>query len=365
MILGLDLICTYSKSGSRTYIENFLNQILNKNTKKMIIFISKDFFKKKYYQNKKIKFIIKPSLFSIGIFRLIWTQFLLPVELKLYKIDKLFCPLNICPLILKFSKIKTVLVLHSNLPWFYFKEMPGNFIKKILIKKIMEYSIKFCDTLIVNSYSAKREIKKILSIKKKINVVYLGSNHIKNSKNNFKKIKNFNYKNNYFLSIVSCARYHNILNILKAYKQILLQENDLKYVLIMQILDKNYYKEILKFIKKNFKKDQVTILKNLSPGEIKGLHLHANFYIFSSYCEVFGLTTLEAMSLKNPVLVSDKSALKEINGDSALYFDPDNIGNIVFSFEKIIRNLKLKNILIKKGLKNINGKRLITKLLKF
>ena len=49
-----------------------------------------------------------------------------------------------------------------------------------------------------------------------------------------------------------------------------------------------------------------------------------NVYIFSSYCEVFGLTSLEAMKNKTPVLISKCSAIPEINGKAALYFNPKN-----------------------------------------
>ena len=54
------------------------------------------------------------------------------------------------------------------------------------------------------------------------------------------------------------------------------------------------------------------------------LYKNAKFYIFSSYCEVFGLTSLEAMSQGCPVIISNKSALREVNSHAATYFDPDN-----------------------------------------
>ena len=59
---------------------------------------------------------------------------------------------------LKYFKIKTILALHSNLPWVYFNLMPGNIVRNFFTKKIMEISIKNCETLIVNSYFAKNEI---------------------------------------------------------------------------------------------------------------------------------------------------------------------------------------------------------------
>ncbi len=96
----------------------------------------------------------------------------------------------------------------------------------------------------------------------------------------------------------------------------------------MQILDKNYYREIKNFIKKNFSNEEIIILSNLENKSLIDFYKNAKFYIFTSYCEVFGFTTLEAMSQNCPVVVSNKSALPEINQNAAEYFDPDNVNQI-------------------------------------
>ena len=59
-------------------------------------------------------------------------QFILPFSLKKKKIDILYSPMNFVPLIIKKFNIKSVLCLHTNLPWIYFEKMPGNIIRKIL-----------------------------------------------------------------------------------------------------------------------------------------------------------------------------------------------------------------------------------------
>ena len=87
----------------------------------------------------------------------------------------------------------------------------------------MEYSIYSCDILIVNSFYAKQEIIKILKIKeKKIKVVYLGIDKtLRLANDRLSLIENFQYDKRYILSVISCVRYHNIINILKAYKNLI------------------------------------------------------------------------------------------------------------------------------------------------
>ena len=56
------------------------------------------------------------------------------------------------------------------------------------------------------------------------------------------------------------------------------------------------------------------------------------------------------MSQKCPVIISNKSALKEINNNSALYFDPDKIDEIEYLISKTLKIKNLRKKLIKKGL---------------
>ena len=204
----------------------------------------------------------------------------------------------------------------------------------------MELSIKACDKLIVDSNFAKKEIIELLKIKKeKVFTVYLGvDKKFLRNENNDQYLKNFNYKN-YIISVLSCVRYHNIIKLLEGFKLLKVEKNlDLKFVLVLQILDKNYYNEIIKFVEKNFQKDEIIFLHNLNSNYLINLYKNANLFIFSSYCEVFGLTSLEAMSQGCPVLISNRSALPEINSDVVDYFDPDNEEEIKNCLYKILND---------------------------
>ena len=165
--------------------------------------------------------------------------------------------------------------------------------------------------------------------------------------NEFKN--NFEYKN-YILSVLSCVKYHNILNLLEAFKILKEEKNiNLKFVFVLQILDKKFFSIINNFILNNFENNEIIFLHNLDNKYLVNLYRKATFYIFSSYCEVFGLTSLEAMSQGCPVLISNKSALPEINGEAAEYFDPDNENQIKESMHKILSDVNFRNDIITKG----------------
>jgi len=352
MTIAIDMVGTNLESGTRTYNINFCNYLSKKKLKsKIYIFITQNYYKEIKNNNSNIIYILKKNYLSNIIYRFFWMQFILPFELKYLCIKKLYSPMNFSPLILKTLNIKLILCLHSNLPWVLFEKMPGNFLRKTFTKFIMEKSINASDTLITCSNFAKKEITKILKLKKKnIFAINLGVDQkfLNKEKSNY-YLKNFNY-NNYIISVLSCARYHNIINILKAFK--LLKKNDfkkLKLVFILQVLDPKYFLEIKNFIKLNFDKDEIKIFHNLDNKYLINFYRNAKFYIFSSYCEVFGLTSLEAMSQKCPVLISNKSAIPEINEDAVLYFNPNNIIQIKGLMHKLLNNIKLRQKLVNKG----------------
>ena len=59
---------------------------------------------------------------------------------------------------------------------------------------------------------------------------------------------------------------------------------------------------------------------------------------------------MESFSQKCPVLCSDTSSLKEVAGNAAIYFNPNNIQSILNGIEKITSNNTYKNEYIEKGL---------------
>ena len=353
MITAIDMIGTSLGSGTKTYNLNFCENLSKSSLRKKIyIFITKDYFKNlSNIPNEKIKYIVKSNFLNNIFFRILWMQFFLPIELKILKVDQLFSPMNMGPVLLKFFNIKFILALHSNLPWVFFSKMPGNLFRNFLTKYLMEVSVRCCDKLIVDSEFAKKEIINLLNLNKdKVFSVHLGvsQKYLVDEENNF-YIKDFEYKN-YFISVLSCVRYHNIISLLKAFKLFKLEnKSKLKFVFVLQILDKNYFREINNFVEKNFKTNEIIFLNKLDSNYLKNLYKYAKFYIFSSYCEVFGLTSLEAMSQGCPVIISNKSALKEINSDAALYFNPDDENDIKENIKKILFNENLKNETIKKA----------------
>lgn len=334
MKFAIDLVCTSNNSGSKTYNSKFLKYLCStKIDGEIIIYICKGLYtslENELIDNKNIKYEIKSNKLTKPFNRLFWMQFILPFDLKKKKINILYSPLNIIPLLNKFLRIKTILCLHSNLPWVFFEKMPGNYLRNLFTKFLMEASIHLSEKLIVNSDFAKQEIEQKLNLKKsKIKRIYLGLDKDSNNDQNEYYIDNFDYSQNYILSVLSCVKYHNIENLILAFNKLKTNNKiNHKFVIVTQVLDQEYYIVIKRLIKSHNLTDDVIIFKNLDQAYLNKLYRSSKLYLFSSYCEVFGFTSLEAMSNRCNVLISNTSSLPEINSDAADYFDPDNVSEI-------------------------------------
>ena len=256
--------------------------------------------------------------------------------------------------------MRSVLVIHTNLPWLYpeaLNEQPWyyNFLQKLLTN----ISIYRADRIIVDSNTAKRELIDIFpKIYAKTKRVYLGIDQKKFKKSN-KNIQISNriniFKEEYFLTVSSVTRYHCFLELIDAYKKFFEKNHKVpKLLFVSNVISRSYYKEVLQAVKKSGLSANIIFITNLKSGLLPTLYQNSELYIFSSYCEVFGFTNLEAMACGIPVLTSDKSALPEICQDAAMYFDPFDSVDIYEKINFVFNNKKIQRSLIEKGYNQVN-----------
>lgn len=113
--------------------------------------------------------------------------------------------------------------------------------------------------------------------------------------------------------------------------------------------DRNYMR-IVERAKELGLQDRIHVLGFVSAGEKVWLFKNAKLYVFPSLSEGFGIPALEAMAYELPVLASNRTAIPEVCGNAAVYFDPTDKNDIAEKIISTINNEKLKKDLIKKGL---------------
>ena len=114
-------------------------------------------------------------------------------------------------------------------------------------------------------------------------------------------------------------------------------------------------KEIRKVIAGLGLEEWVVFTGYLSQEDIRCLYRLACALVFPSLCEGFGFPILEAMASGLPVAVSRNSALPEVAGEAALYFDGEDPEQIAARIVEILDQAALRAELGEKGRKRAEG----------
>jgi glycosyltransferase involved in cell wall biosynthesis len=89
--------------------------------------------------------------------------------------------------------------------------------------------------------------------------------------------------------------------------------------------------------------------------ELPSLYRGADFFVNPSVWESFSLQIAEAMASGTPLLCSNRSAMPEIAGDAAVFFDPDNREELVRLLRRFVVDADLKSQLRSRGLERVKA----------
>jgi glycosyltransferase involved in cell wall biosynthesis len=82
--------------------------------------------------------------------------------------------------------------------------------------------------------------------------------------------------------------------------------------------------------------ENVSFPAYVDAADLEGLYELADCFVFASINEGFGIPVLEAMRRGVPVACSNASALPEVAGEAALYFDPYSVRAIADALDQLI-----------------------------
>ncbi len=108
------------------------------------------------------------------------------------------------------------------------------------------------------------------------------------------------------------------------------------------------------FIKENNLENRIHFLTG-NDDILVSLYTHASALVYTSLYEGFGFPPVEAMECGCPVLTSPAGSIKEIAGDSAAYFDPNEPEELITQLKKIIDDPELRAELVKKGKQRVTA----------
>lgn len=191
----------------------------------------------------------------------------------------------------------------------YLRHLQGNIDRSEVIVCVSEFSkndlLKYCNVQ-----------------KKKLKVIYNGTNDLVTPQllqKSYKPVKPFLF----CIGVINRKKnYHALLPLLE-------RKNDLELVIAGRIHDNDYHSYLQETARSMNICDRVRIVPDISEQEKSWYFNNCYAFVMPSIAEGFGLPVTEAMSVGKPAFLSCNTALPEIGGDKAFYFNDFSADSMV------------------------------------
>lgn len=237
-------------------------------------------------------------------------------------------------------KAKRVLTVHD-LIYFKFPQLFGN---KNLARTAMAKSILSADLLICVSESTKSDLLSLFPVSdKKVCVIHHGK-----SLGDIIPIQHLDLTEPYLLFVGGRQHYKNFECLLTAYASSKKINTNFKLVCFGGGKLLHNEREVLQRL--GLRPGRLVMLSG-SDQLLAGLYQDAAAFIYPSLYEGFGMPLLEAMELGAPVICSDIAPFKEVAGEAAEYFNPNNSNDLRAKIEYVLFNSLKRQALCMLGAK--------------
>jgi glycosyltransferase involved in cell wall biosynthesis len=251
----------------------------------------------------------------------------------------------------KNKKIPYIVTIHDLI----FKRFPRNYrsIDRKTYNIKYKYAVKHADLTIAISEQTKEDIVEFYNIKPEtIKVIYqtCHENFRKKYSNEAIEIAKTKFKlpKEFILNVGTIETRKNLISIINAMS---VMKIDVPLVVVGK---KTQYMNFLKIQMKkiNFDSKKILFLEDVSIDELPIIYSLSSLFLYPSLFEGFGIPILEALYCKTPVISSKGSCFQEAGGDFSKYIDSENKEEFAFQIEECLTNNKLRESMIKEGLKH-------------
>ena len=240
-------------------------------------------------------------------------------------------------------KIKVILSVHDLN--FMYDPSKSEFKKQRNLRRL-QMLINRADVVICISEYARNDLGFYCDVKNKpVFVIHNGTNTLTKPqllKQSYKPQKPFIFS---LGTIMPKKNFHSLLPLVQ-------DQDHLELVIAGRIDDVGYYQSILDAAEKMGISKKVKLLGPVSESEKSWYFNNCHAFAFPSTAEGFGLPVTEAMSVGKPLFLSDKTALPEIGGDVAFYFENFSAAHMKETFVagmKQYKLFKMEDKIIQKG----------------
>lgn len=217
--------------------------------------------------------------------------------------------------------------------------------KNLAYKIVLRHAVKKAKAIITPSEFTKKDVMSTFNLPAE----KITATHLAPYKDNtaVKDSRALALPEPYILYVGVAYPHKNLDRLLLAWK-IFTEKYGSKYHLVLSGKHNYFYKKLLD----STKSDNIIFTDFLTDADLSAVYDHASLFVFPSLYEGFGMPPLEAMAHGVPVISSHSTCLREILGDAAYYFDPEQPAEIAAAIRTVLTDQTLRNNLLEKA-KNV------------
>lgn len=313
-----------------------------------------------------------------------WTQIRLSYEMLTHRLDILFVPAHVLPVI---HPKKSIVTIHDigfeRQAKLYSSDKIGpagvltsnafNGLVKLFTwgkfqSNILDYhswSTKFAlknakIIIAVSEFTKKEMVEFYQADAEKIKVIYNGFNSrlyrpISDQEKIKQVLSKYDIKTPYIFYVGRLEKKKNTARLVEAYAIMRQKFKDLKHNLVL-IGKAGFGFDEIKYIIEEFNLDENVIITGWIPeADMPYIYSGAALFVFPSLYEGFGIPLLEAMACGTPIAASNIASIPEVVKNSAWLFNPENKENMTEKIAEILLNKQLAGELINRGFKRVKN----------
>ena len=350
----LKIILFFPENVQRADICEVLQKTLNKN---FDVFPSINFFDREFLKFKVLekKYRADRKLFrrSFIMAYLKMCKFL-SKKISLSEIEKDGFDIYFSPIFALKKEIKAkkrYILLYDTTPLMFPEYFSSNIINWF---NILKDSLNRNDQYFSISQSTKKDFLKYCPNinEKQIKVVPLAASEQfrRSSEEDIKKVKEkYRIKNKYIFSLCTLEPRKNLIRSVRTFVDFVKKNNidNMVYVLGGATRD-NFLGKLESELK--LPEKIIQYLGYVPVEDLAALYSGAEWFVYTSQYEGFGLPPLEAMSCGCPVITSNNSSLPEVVGDAGIMIEWDSDEQHIKAYEDYYFNEKLRSEMARKGI---------------
>ncbi len=274
----------------------------------------------------------------------LWKQLILPPNLVISKIDVI---LYTYPMVALLATCPGVAVIYDMLC--HAERSERSLLNHALLGMLKLTALRSKRIITISNFS-KNQIVRYLGVSpQKVVVAYPGCDNFENNSqnNDFKPfVLERSVGSEYFLSVLGAfPPRKNAVGLLQAYATLPTRIRKLYKLILVARRSGSEWRRAERLLADRRLNDRVVIVGDVSEQELLGLYRNATLFLHLPLYEGFSLPVVEAMSCGIPVIATDRAAIPEIVGNSALLVDPANPSAVAKSIVDLLESPSLAKAL--------------------